>query len=204
VPTKSYGHLFREPLTPHYEGLRLTLKGCLATILLIETFSGISCGRPSPGKEIESWETGNNAFNVRITAFSEESGGFVAGAYYVFRSSQAGANQWHEIMTFRHDDPVPIPREQVRFMQEKTAFVFMGWMYAVTMDGGHAWSVWDASKDLPDWTCCNYSLIRDVKIDGDGSGTMTLDPIPGRRGEEPLLRTKDFGQHWNKIPPPAN
>jgi hypothetical protein len=99
-------------------------------------------------------------------------------------------------MTFRHDDPVPIPRDQVRFVSDQIGFVFMGWMYAVSTDGGKKWSVWNAEHDLPNWECCNYRLITDVTIAGNGSGVMRLSPIRDRRGEVPELHTSDYGRHW--------
>lgn len=101
-------------------------------------------------------------------------------------------------MTFRHDDPVPIPREQVRFVNDRIGYVFMGWMYAATTDGGRSWSVWDARKDLPDWSCCNYRLIQDVRMQLDGVGRMTLNPIPGRPAEASELETQDYGQSWRR------
>jgi hypothetical protein len=107
-----------------------------------------------------------------------------------------GSDAWRDITTFRHDDAVPIPRDQIRFVNNRVAFVFMGWIYAVTTDGGATWSVWDAGNDLPNWQCCNYRLITDVKLNVDGTGTMTLNPIQDRPGEVPQLRTKDFGRHW--------
>lgn len=155
--------------------------------------------RPHQGKKInETWETKNNRFKVKVTAYAEDNGGFVAGAYYVFRSAAVDSNNWHEIMTFRHDDPVAIPREQVRFVNDKIGYVFMGWQYGVTTDSGSTWSVWQAEKDLPGWQCCNYKLIQDVRIAPDGSGTMRLNPIPQRAGEVPELHTRDYGLHWTK------
>jgi len=148
-------------------------------------------------KIIESWETSNKSFKVGVTAYAEENGGFVPGAYYVFRSITAGSDNWQEIFTFRHDDPVPIPYQQVRFLNDKVGYLFMGWMYAVTLDAGSSWSVWSAEKDLPRWECCNYRLIQDVGIAPDGSGTMQLRPIPERAGEVPKLHTKDYGRHWS-------
>ncbi len=100
-------------------------------------------------------------------------------------------------MTFRHDDPVPIPHDQVRFVNDRIGFVFMGWMYAVTTDSGASWSVWDSTTNLPHWQCCNYGLIADVHLEPNGTGTMTLHPIPGRSGEVPELNTKDYGRHWS-------
>lgn len=146
----------------------------------------------------ERWETSNGTFNIRVTAYAEHNGGFVAGAYYVFECASSGSNRWRELMTFRHDDPVPIPREQVRFIGDRIGYVFMGWMYAVTTDGGLTWSIWTAKKDLPNWECCNYRLIRDVSVAKDGAGVMQLTPIQNRRGEVSELRTRDYGRHWSK------
>ena len=152
---------------------------------------------PRIGAIAETWETTNGSVKIRVDRHNEENGGFVPGAYYVFRSAPVGSDAWRDIITFRHDDPVPIPREQVRFVNDRVALVFMGWMYAVTTDGGSTWSVWDAGNNLPNWLCCNYRLITDVQLNADGTGTMTLHPIQDRRGEVPLLRTKDFGRHWS-------
>src|SRR5436853_3272886 len=69
---------------------------------------------PRMGAIAETWETSNGSFKIRVDRHFEENGGFVAGAYYVFRSSPTGSDAWRDIMTFRHDDPNPIPRDQVR------------------------------------------------------------------------------------------
>lgn len=148
------------------------------------------------GKILENWETANNSFRVRVISYAEKNGGFVPGAYYVFESSPVMTAQWREIMVFRHDDPIPIPRNQIHFMNERIAYIFMGWTFAVTTNSGTDWSIWRADKDLPGWQCCNYKLIKDVTIAADGSGVMTLSPIPGRQGEVPMLQTKDYGRHW--------
>jgi hypothetical protein len=97
-------------------------------------------------------------------------------------------------MTFRHDDPIPIRRNQVRFVNDRVAFAYMGWMCAATADGGATWSVWDARTDSK-W-CCSYELITDVRLESDGTGTMTLNPVQNPTGEKPELHTKDFGRHW--------
>jgi len=148
------------------------------------------------GKLIESWETSNTPIRVRIDVREVKHGGLTPGANYVFQSAAYGSEQWTEIMTFRHDDQVEIPRDKVHIISEKFGYVYMGWKYAVTTDGGASWSVWDAEMDLPGWKCCNYRLIRDVRIAINGTGAMTLNSIPGRAGEVPELHTKDYGKHW--------
>jgi hypothetical protein len=150
------------------------------------------------GDTVESFETSNKTFRLRVDRHAEV-GGFMAvlnGAYYVFRSAPVGSDNWHDIMTFRHDDPNPIPRDQVRFVNERVGFVFMGWMYAVSTDGGATWFVWHADRDLPKWQFCNYRLVEDVHLEPDGTGTMTLQVIADRC-EVSKLRTNDFGRHWS-------
>jgi hypothetical protein len=144
-------------------------------------------------KVIEAWETTNEKFKVRVTAYAEENGGFVPGAYYVFESSPARSNAWREIMTLRHDDPVKIPREQVRFVNDKVGYAFMVYDYAVTTDGGVSWFVWNIVKDLPNWLH-NRPSINDIRIAPDGSGTMTLTSFTNQ--EAPSLKTDDYGRHW--------
>jgi photosystem II stability/assembly factor-like uncharacterized protein len=158
------------------------------------------------GDVTERWEANNTAFKIRIDQRAEDLWFFgLPGAYYVFQSSRDGA-RWHEIMTFRHDDPVPIPRENVRFLNERTAFVFMAWMYAVTTDGGNTWSNWTAKDDLPGWRCCDYALIKNVDLSATGLGTMTITARGGGEysgGEQlpfGILVTNDFGRHWSSPP----
>ena len=85
----------------------------------------------------------------------------------------------------------------MRFVDEQVGYLFAGWKYTVTTDGGATWSVWDAEKVWPEW-CCNYGLIEDVQLNSDGTGMMTLRPTNGRRGEGPTIRTKDYGKHWTR------
>lgn len=168
---------------------------CLATIVVFGY--EFSSGTQRAKKPNETWGTGNEVFQVRVNAYAEETGGFVGGAYYVFQAAPVNTDNWREIMTFRHDDMIPIPRTQIHLVNDQIGYVFMGWMYAVTTTSGSEWSVWRADKDLPNWECCNYGLIHDVHIEPDGTGTMTLHPIPHRKGEVPQLSTKDYGRHWS-------
>lgn len=147
------------------------------------------------GAILEKWQTENRTINIRVTSYAE-TGANVNGAYYQFESAAPRSNDWREIVTFRHDDQPEIPRDQVRFVNDRIGYLFMGWVYAVTTDGGVTWSLWDAKRDLPTWVCCNYRLIRDVKISEDGNGSMRLNPIENRSGEVPELHTDDYGRHW--------
>src|SRR5262245_304660 len=146
------------------------------------------------GKVVEHWQAAGRSLEIRAIVY-EETGVYLSGTFYDFDARRVGSDQWTRVMSFRHDDRPSIPHD-VHFVDDRTTYFFMGWMYAVTIDGGRTWSVWDASKDLPSWQCCNYGLIARVDLQADGIGTMTLRPIEGRRGEVPALITSDFGQHW--------
>lgn len=155
---------------------------------------------PSPrqakrGEMLESWETSNHQFRIRITSFGE-TGAYLMGTYYVFSAAPNESHSWTEIMTVRHDDRPEIPKNQVRFVDSTTAYLFMTWMFAITRDGGKSWHVWNAKNDLPGWRCCNYQLITDVHIQPDGSGVMNLAPISRQRREPDALSTKDYGITW--------
>lgn len=139
---------------------------------------------------IDQWETTDGNIDIRVKAYAEHGWG-PSGAYYVFESSRHDSNQWGEIMTFRHDDPVPIPRDQIRFVNDSTTFVFMGWMYGVTTNGGASWSVWSAREHYPQY---NYALIESVQLESNGHGIMNLDT--SRNNKIPGFFTRDYGRHW--------
>jgi hypothetical protein len=170
----------------------------------VEAWLGAIDGQSSDAEPFQKFEKRYKKFSIRVTASIEKNAWFASGADYVFESTAIGRSQWKLIMTFRHDDAVDIPVNQIRFLaDENIAYVFMGWMYAVTTDGGNSWSVWNARSDLAGWQCCNYSLIKDVVIQPDGSGKMLCNPIPGRSGEVPKLFTLDFGRSWKPSPSSA-
>jgi hypothetical protein len=180
---------------------RLTLAAIgLIAVLALCTAAGVVLlhARPRIGASFENWTDDSGTFPIRVTAYNEAGIGPVPSAYYKFESGNASKTQWREIATFRHDDPLLIPREQVRRIDDKVAYLFMGWMYAVTTDGGQSWAVWSAERDLPGWQCCNYRLIGDVALNGDGTGTMTCNVIDSARGEVPKLLTRDFGRTWTR------
>ena len=149
------------------------------------------------GKVLEQWETANATFRVRVTAYKEKAL-IVPGAIYVFQSAPKGSEKWHEIMALKFDDPVPIPREQVRFVDDSTGYAFMGETYAVTTDGGHTWTLWNSEVALKDRADVLSRSIEKVDVNPDGTGRMQLYEHPYQRGAVPILRTQDYGRHWSK------
>ena len=144
---------------------------------------------------LETWLTKNKAFKIRVTSYEEKDAN-ASGTNYVFESTSKGSTAWHEIMTLRHDDRPDLPKNKIRFLNDETGYLFMEWMYAVTTDGGHSWSVWDATRDVPDWLWSKFGVIKDVMINLDGSGTMLLTPITDANINPQAFTTHDFGRHW--------
>ena len=170
----------------------LVMLGCLS--VLVAVFWPLLCvflPGQHPGAVTDSWRLPGEAFDLRLDQRRENCGGFVPGSYSVFLARQAGG-EWRDVVTFRHDDPVPIPSNQVVVVNSRVAYFYVGWVCAATSDGAQSWSVWDARREVPQIPCCPYGLIENVRIDGDGVGTMTLDPARGL----PSLTTTDFGRTW--------
>lgn len=150
----------------------------------------------SRGKLIEEWETANTTFRVRVTTY-EEKALIHPGAYYVFQSAPIGSENWQEIMTLKFDDPVPIPRDQVRFVDDRIGYIFMGEAYAVTTDSGRVWALWNSDIELRGRTDVLPRSIERVQVAADGTGTMHLYVHPYQQGRVPTLRTQDYGRHWS-------
>jgi hypothetical protein len=135
-------------------------------------------------------------FDVKVERKREKCG-FVPGAYYTFSSREGNSENWREIMTFRHDDPIDVSSENIHIVNDKIAFVFMGWKAAVTSNAGKTWNLWSAEKDVVNWKGVNYELIEKINMSENGNGIMILNPIPDRN-EPKMLFTTDFGKTWNQ------
>jgi hypothetical protein len=167
----------------------VTTLSCGLALWAIYTFSS------DRGREIDRWEVANAEFRIRVTTYREKAL-FTPGAFYVFESALADADDWHEILTLRTDEAVPIPRDRVRFLDNQIAYFFMSNSYAVTTDRGRSWSVWDAKKDLAYSQHNLWPSIKEVHIDSGGTGKMTLPPLVDQAGTVPPLHTNDYGRNW--------
>jgi len=151
---------------------------------------------PVRGDAFDHWESEGGSFKIRITAYEEEGRCFSASRpYYIFESNGLGPDDWREIMTIRDESRPDIPRDRVRFVSDRIAYVFMGSRYAATTDAGRTWSVWDASRSLPRSVLDNYRGLKQVALAADGKGTMQLESAYQEEG--PKLRTWDYGYHWD-------
>jgi hypothetical protein len=150
------------------------------------------------GKTNSTYQNGwQGSFEVKVERKPEKCG-IVAGAYYIFSSRQGASGNWQDIMMFRHDDPIDIPKENLQIVNDKVAFVFMGWKAAITSDAGKTWNLFDAEKSSEFRNLVNYRLIEKVEILPNGTGKMILDPV-SNEDKTIELYTSDFGKNWNRI-----
>jgi hypothetical protein len=145
------------------------------------------------------WETANQTFKVRATAF-HETGVYLPGAYFAFQTAAVGSAEWNEFAVFRVDDPIPIARDSLRFINERVAYIFIAEGYVVTVDGGRTWSKWEPRLPLPDGQSI-YWTIKELHVERDGTGAAKL-----WRYDEQVkdivnldVFTKDYGQHWDEF-----
>lgn len=148
------------------------------------------------GAVIDRWEVSNHEFKLCVTAYRERAI-FTPGAFYVFQWAERDSDNWHEILTVQTDEPIPIPREKVRFVNDRIAYLFMSRYYAVTTDSGRTWNIWDAEQQLPYRQHNLWPSVKEVHLQTDGVGKMSLPPLVDQGEEVPLLHTTDYGRHWN-------
>lgn len=159
----------------------------------------VSCYSYRSGEEFASFQKENGTFAIKTTALTEKT--FfgqtpLGGAYYIFETKARNEVGWREIMVFQHDDPVPINEQAIQFVNDRIAYAHMGWMYAVTTDGGETWNVWNGHKYPLKKGRMGYNAVQDVKLLENGQGTMRLELI----GNDDLteLHTKDYGLSWTE------
>ena len=152
------------------------------------------------GAAYEIWETQNESFKVRITAY-QETGIFMPGAFFAFESAPVGSNRWQTFLDYRADDPVSIPREQFQFANDRTAYFYNYENFLVTVNAGQNWSMWKPGMMQADGRSL-YWGIKEAGIEADGKGKMTLTGYDEQSKQviTAELFTENFGQNWRQPP----
>jgi len=167
-----------------------------AVFAIILAISLLACQRFDQKQVFDTWQVEEYGLRVRVTAYNENNPfASVSGAFYVFESSSPSREEWHEIFVFRHDDPVPINKRSVHIVSESVTYVYMGWIYAVTTDGGKTWSLWDSRDHNFVEPNFDYGVIETVDVGDDGIGKMLLRVFPSKNSCHTLV-TADFGRVW--------
>ncbi|RZA09098.1 MAG: hypothetical protein EOP11_02775 [Proteobacteria bacterium] len=126
----------------------------------------------------------------------------MGGSQHVISLKSPGQNAWLALIDFPYGDPFSIKETNFRLVPLTAGryAVLLGWKMAISPPAGSSeWIFWDAGRDLEGWECCNYRLLKDVSIDANGRGTLTLNPIPQRAGETQKLETTDAGRSWHRF-----
>lgn len=170
-----------------------TIVICLLLVFEQSCVFGQGGGR---GEIVEQWENSMHGLRVRVTEYKEKRPVYLMHFFYVFESYGVVSSDWQEIMYVKNDDDIPLPRDQIRILNDQIAYVFMNEKYAVTTDSGRSWNVWKAiPKNLPKLeTTAN---IKDVQIKIDGTGSMHLDSLLNGQVTTLSVSTKDHGRRWN-------
>jgi len=153
----------------------------------------LSCQTEKPHTE-RNWSSPNNGFQIRLQVFPRFN-----GWDYEFESKRRDSEEWNTALVFLYDGFHEMSQDQIKFVDQNTAYIFLGWKIAVTSDAGKSWAEWDGEKDLDGWTCCNYSLIRSVDLDRSGNGRMKLDfYLDEKKKDFLILQTSNYGKNWRK------
>lgn len=143
-------------------------------------------------------EVRNQTFKIRITAYTEK-GVLLPGVYFVLRSAPVNSDQWKDVLAVHGDEPIPLRREQLGLVTDRTGYGFIGTHYLLTTNAGNDWSSWDAEKHLPDdeYQRTNRArYIEEVQILPDGNGRLRLGRFSSERERGPDLFTSNYGLHW--------
>ena len=173
------------------------IRDCIAALVVVVTLGACQEYGPVDASRVDF----GSVVTIRIERVPEMEGP-VAGAVFNFYSSRDRGATWTQVLSFRHDDPVPLEYAKVVRFNDTLVAIYMGWTYSLTRDGGKTWVQWDATKDLPGWVCCNYRLIRGLEFRPDGKGTLHMSVIDPSRHEYQEMVTEDFGGTW-RVPVPA-
>ena len=141
--------------------------------------------------------SGAAPYSLRVERRPDNCGYGPSDSYYFFEVKSSGSDEWREVMTYRHHDPLNLRPQWLRAVGERVAYVYIFDHFAVTTDGGRTWTEWSVAKNLPDY---RRAEIESVKLDENGRGLMTLKRTPPTSGAAaPLARelvTGDFGRTW--------
>jgi hypothetical protein len=166
-------------------------------VFILILFNLFSCIKENTnnGKLYDSFTFNDDNISIRINALYDYSQ-LVTGGLFQFEYKEENKNTWKKLLEFRFDDPINIPKDIIKKIDHNKYYFYIGWIYAVSVDGGNNWIKTNILDIIPKKEQINYKLIKDVYIFDNGIGTMELDPI---RVKITKLNTDDYGISW-KIP----
>ena len=177
----------------------------LSPFILFILLATVACSGPRPGKLLTQFERSNATMQVRLEIFEE---GEWRHRWAIFDQSRCHlrvSSRPRDTGTWTAAATAYYPCAQdvtniVQFVDDRVAYVFMQWWYAVTLDGARTWTTFDVASYFPDKAYYSPSLIERVAIAPDGTGTMLLN-ADGVVDKKPFaLYSSDFGKTWTLKP----
>ena len=168
---------------------------CLVNVAWVVSLLITGCVTQRGDRVIRAWETANKTFKIRVNEYDEQRSIVLPHYYYRFEGAGIESNGWQEIMTVRTDEDIEIPKDQVRFVNDRVGYLFMLGKYAVTTDSGNSWQVWDSDQSAPNHRYPNERFIKEVNVNSDGNGTIQLASRSDPK-DTIELRTNDYGVSW--------
>ena len=153
--------------------------------------------RPRIGPRVETVTLSAGRDEIRHEVFEIKQ--IMGGARHVISVRAAGQKDWRELIEFDYDDPRRANESNFRLspLPGGAYALLLGWKMALSPGPGRPdWIFWSAGRDLANWECCNYGLLKNVSLELEGSGRLELNPIPQRSGETRYLFTHDHGLSW--------
>jgi hypothetical protein len=171
-----------------------------AACLLLLVAAGADC---RGSRVLESVQTTSGHLKIRAQAYNRN-GIPPSGYYYVFESSRSGSDNWAEILTVTTEGRLDA-LQRIHFLNDRTAYLSAQWQFAVTIDGGDTWRVWDAYRELRSLGVSYQGpYIRSASLSPDGNGSLVVIDAWWSAAEFSeakhlqQLHTRDFGQHWSR------
>jgi len=162
-------------------------------LLLLFVYHGL---KPRRAELFDSYVYETLGFKIKAETRYQEGGLLpLFNAYHDYYVKTDESDHWRLILTLIWDDPLKIPEDQIRNVSDDVTYLFIGWMYAVTTDGGESWETWNGNPKVAQLMGTGYGFIDEIQMDANGLGVMS---VVNGQGELTELHTNNFGKTWKK------
>jgi len=128
-------------------------------------------GCPGVSEVNETYEIDVGTWDIKIERRFEER--IMGETLFTLKSRPSATAKWLEVATFHADDPINIPRNNLKILGPSTAFFYLNRKFSVTTDAGRTWSIWNTYEDIR--PACPYAAwIEMVHLSPDGTGNMVV------------------------------
>ena len=148
--------------------------------------------------QVDEYQVSSGSLQLRAHASREGGIGLNApGGIYRYEYRPDPQSAWTLITEFRYRTPEPIPRGQIRFVNDQCAYFFHEFVFGVTTDGGRSWTIrGKPGRSFDTLHLWAFPRIDSVTIDEGGNGVMHVSPYEWQTLNSNELTTNDFGRTW--------